>query len=290
MIWYILGTVVVVFGGVALLIFLALFSNRGASTQPKSQPQPAQQQPQGDSDWKKWGKRIGWVIFTLVILDLLRKFVFPLVPVEWKDWVPSFSWNTLEIIVALIGISILWSKRKKASVGQGGEGKKTLAVKENYAAEKVVMAMVLLVGFFFFGLIPYEMLPPVPPEDMLYVPMWGLVKASGIGLFTALMWSFFVETETTNGAIFAILLTLCGGLIIFFLSIKGYWFAPLSSDPCVPMYWILGGVAGAIAVVHVFTKNIEYSTITLLVAIAVWLPQLASKSPALMALTHAVFR
>lgn len=288
MIGYILGTVVVVFGGVALLIFLALSSNRGTSTQPPSQP--TQPQPQMSSVWEKWGKRIGWVIFTLVILDLLRKFVFPLVPIEWKEWLPGFSWNTIEVAIALVGVIILWGKRKKASVEQGGEGKKTLVVKENYAAEKVVVAMVLLVGFFFFGLIPYETSPPVPPEDMLYVPLWGLVKASGIGLFIALMWSFFVETETTNGAIFAILLTLCGGLIIFFLSIKGYWFAPLSSDPCVPMYWILGGVAGAIAVVHVFTKNIEYSTITLLVAIAVWLPQLASKSPALIALTHAVFR
>lgn len=115
--WYVLGTVVVVFGGVALLIFLALSSNRGASTQP----QPTQQH-QGDSDWKKWGEYVGWAFFALIVFDLFRKFVFPNVPIEWKEWIPSFSWNTVEIIIATIGVVVLWDKREKKTTVSGGSG------------------------------------------------------------------------------------------------------------------------------------------------------------------------
>lgn len=132
MIWYVLGTVIVVFGGVALLISLALSSNRVASTQAQAQPQPAQQQPQGDSDWKKWGERIGWGFFGLILFDVYKK-IFGSLPIEWKEWIPSFSWNTFEILALVAGVVVLWGKWEKkptatgsgtgasGSVEQGGE-------------------------------------------------------------------------------------------------------------------------------------------------------------------------
>jgi hypothetical protein len=122
MIWYVLGTVVVVFGGVALLIFLALSSNRGISVQP--QP-PLAPQPQGDTDRQKWGKRIGWGVFGFILLDVYRK-IFGNLPVELKEWTPSFSWNTFEVLVLIAGVAVLWSKTRKKSSGsgtaQGGSG------------------------------------------------------------------------------------------------------------------------------------------------------------------------
>jgi hypothetical protein len=122
MIWYVLalGAAVLVFGGVASLIFLALSSNRRRSTATlpqTTQPQPVSQQ---ESDWEKWGKRFGWVFFVYVVWDLCSKFVSPRIPNEWKEWAPSFSWNTLEIIVVLVGVYFLWGKRNKKPTSSGG--------------------------------------------------------------------------------------------------------------------------------------------------------------------------
>jgi hypothetical protein len=287
MIAYILGTVAVVFGGIALLVFLALSSNRGASVRPQS---PQTQQPQGDTGWKKWGERIGWGVFGLVLFDVYRK-IFGSLPVEWKEWVPGFSWNTFEILALIAGVIALWGKWKEKTTDTQGikaVSDKNSAPKENHFAEQMAAVVVLMVGLFFWGAIPYEAVPPVPAEGMLYIPLWGLLKAAMVAGLITLLWSFFCETRSTNGAVFAVFLMLAG-LIIFFLGIKWYWFAPISSDPLADTSIVLGGATAVVILVQVLTKNIEYTTITILAAIAIWLPQMTAKSPGLTGLAHAVF-
>lgn len=72
-------------------------------------------------DWLKgsWWKYLFWASFALVVIDLFRKFVFPNVPVEWAGWIPGFSWNTVEVIIAVVGVYFLWKKSKKTTAGTG---------------------------------------------------------------------------------------------------------------------------------------------------------------------------
>lgn len=79
--------------------------------------------PEEWKNWVKssWWKYLPWAIFALVVFNLFRKFVFPNVPVELKDWIPGFSWNTAEIIIAIIGVVILWGKRGRKKTGMSSE-------------------------------------------------------------------------------------------------------------------------------------------------------------------------
>lgn len=276
-------TIAVVVGTVALLVILALMANRGQGEKKGAK----------ESATQKWLGWTGWGIFVLAVFDLFRKFVFPNVPIELREWIPGFSWNTLEILIVIIGVVVLWGKREQKKITPCGEkpsAPKNAAPKENYFAEQVAAMAVLTVGLFFWGAIPYEAIPPVPPEGMLYVPLWGLLKVAMVAGLITLLWSFFCDTKTTNGAIFAVILFFGALEGVFFLGISRYWFAPLSSDPLMDTSVVLTGVLGIIVLIQICTKNIEYMTITFLACIAVWLPQLAAKSPGLMGFAHALFR
>lgn len=246
-------------------------------------------------------KQIPWgtIIFVLIIIGGLYA-LYPSNDVAGGK-TPSAVTALLYAVGVVVGLGVLilgwflfrpkWKEKKEKP--ETVEQKKLppkVTKGDNYTAEKVVAAIVLLIGLFlFWNSGPYQACPPVPSEEMLYVPLFGLCRAVALAGFIALMWSFFVETDTTNAAIFAICLTL-GGLGILFLSLRWYWFAPFGTDPLVPMSWVLGGVVGIVVIIHALTKNIEYTTIALITVVAVWLPQFAAKSPALMALTHAVFQ
>jgi hypothetical protein len=291
----------------AIVLIIAVVSGLIYRTVSSSQQQAGTVNLTVPPQWKEWLKKfewkyLGWGVFGYVVWDLFGKFVSPRVPVEWKEWMPSFSWNTFEILVLVVGVAVLlgkWKKKTEAvnAAGGGGTGNnppappKARAVSgDNYLAEKMVVALVLVIGFFFFwGTIPYQEIPPIPKDGMLYVPIFGILKASMIAGFIAILWSFFCETQSTNGAVFAVFLILAG-LIVFFLGIKGYWFAPIDRDPLVSTEWVLGGVCAALLLVHVVTKNIEYGTIALLAVITIWLPQLASKSSGFMQFVHHVFQ
>lgn len=229
MMGYLLGIVVVVFGGVGLLVLLTLSLNKEvrAPSPQATQPQTSSQQ---ESDWKKWGKLFGWIFFSFVVLDLWRKFVFPTVPVEWREWVPSFSWNTFEILAALAGVYFLWKKvgRKPKEITKTDGGKKSECEKESTAGRDIALMLVFLALSLFLafpGVRPEQNIVPVAPAGMLYVPLYGVILALSWIAFVSLLWSVLDDVDNT-----ALYFPISWILLIF-----GFWFG-LSHDLFVPIH------------------------------------------------------
>lgn len=307
MIWYIFGTVVVVFGGVALLIFLALSSNRGASTQPQpqSQPQPVSQQ---ESDWEKWGKRFGWVFFVYVVWDLCSKFVSPRVPNEWKEWVPSFSWNTFEILVLVVGVAVLWTKWKKqtnttgggtgTSGGAGGNNPpalKKVPPEEKHTAGKVLLFAIFLVVGICMAILPkpHQDIIPIPPGGQLYIPLYGLVFMAVWAAFIDLFWLVFDEVDGYAlyfvAPLFLGLIMLgCGLRYDIFVPIHidpNIVFAPFTNDILVDTGMALGAAFVVFLGVFFGSDRDETKIIVIFVLMTVWLVQY----PVFRSMMHGVF-
>ncbi len=273
MIWYFLGTILVVFGIIAVLIFLALSSvNRGVSIQP---PQP-QQLNQSTGSFEKWGKRIGWIIFGLIVLDLLQKFVFPNIPIEWKEWIPGFSWNTVEVVVVIAGIVILWNQAKKKEDTPCGDAKKCaekgkVAPKKTFAVIKLLIAAGL--GVFAYTMYEYQLahvgeLVTSVESGYLYIPLHGLLFAMAAMILSIILTEFSLVD----------LLAWFSFPVFLVLGMWNHWFMPHLDDFVLPSWYILFG--GAIAVSLLFLRMEDgylrtQSTVNcILVVIAVWLPQL----------------
>lgn len=268
MMWYALGTVLFVFGGIALLILLALSSNRGVGTASSSV-----QQPQRDSGWGKWGKRVGWVFFGLAILDLLRKFVFPHVPIEWREWIPSFSWNTIEILIVLAGIGfLLWKRDQKSEPGQQADVK-SLSPRKTSSLIKFIV-VVLLCGLISvvwdYNIVHVNELATSVASGCLYIPVTGLLLAGAIMVLTITLVSFnvwWVEIPVW---------------VLFFTSLVGgmwnHWFMPHVGDIVVPFLYVVFGAVGGLFVALLGISNEDTRTASIIVFIftvaAVWLPQL----------------
>lgn len=301
MIWYVLGTVIVVFGGVALLIFLAVSSNRGARTQPQPQSQqPTQQPSQVDSGWEYWGKRIGWGVFGLVLFDIYRK-IFGSLPVDWKEWMPSFSWNTFEILVLVAGVTVLWSKRKKKTTGNQCEGgvsnitspSKKAVEEENHASRDTLLAVLFFGGWAFLLHVgqPYQEVIPMPPEGMLYIPFYGLLLAGSWGAFVSFLWSSFDQTDDKGIYFFA---ALFAGLAFFvygahcdlFVPIRldvGY--NPFAHDPLMNLGLVLASAFAVYCVIALATKNDVAKVVMAMIVVTLWL----SQYPAFRSIMHTVF-
>jgi hypothetical protein len=274
--WYALVTVLLVFGGVASLVLLALFSNRGVKTLSSPQSPVVQSQPQGDSNWGKWGKRIGWGFFGLVLFDIYRK-IFGSLPVEWKDWVPSFSWTTIEIIIVLIGVGfLLWEYEKPKTDEEVKKVAGTPKAAPRNVSSLVKFIITIGLGTLLFFLYEYNIahvgeLATSVKNGCLYIPTIGLLFAGAIMVLAIVLASFniwWVEIPAW---------------VLFFSALVGgmwnHWFMPHIGDLVVQGWFVLFGAIGGLLVALLGINDDDTRTASVIIFIftmaAVWFPQFA---------------
>jgi hypothetical protein len=262
MMTYIIGTIVVVFGIIMLMIFLALHSVSG---------QPVDTQTPTDPPERKWSKYFGLGVFALAAMYLWWKFILSKLSVEWGGWVPEFSLDTVAIIVILVGLGVWWNKKEDATTQSGTS---TQVPKETSPMIKFIIAGVLGVLAWTMYQYQIEHLDEVVksvPKGYFYLPIHGL-------LFAGAMMGIAMISLSWDIGIFVII----GYYLLLIAGMFNGWFAPHQKvDPLISVSFFVSGLVILASFLFILKNSREkesyeeeYFVFFCITTIAVFLPQL----------------